>query len=385
MRCRIGQTRIRSIRTRPGISILTIQNIRTVVIITLQDALYKKLNAIIYAILAALFYAINIPCSKLLLNNVAPTFMAAFLYLGAGLGVGIMYVFHAKKESRDERIGREDIPYTLAMVVLDIIAPILLMIGVKLGTAANASLLGNFEIVATTLIAFGLFREKVSARLWGVISLITVASIILSFSGEGSFSFSLGSVFVLGATVCWGLENNCTRKISGKSTYEIVTIKGLGSGTGSFIVAMILGESIPGISYIAIIMILGVVAYGLSIFTYIRAQKTLGAAKTSAYYAIAPFIGVAMSAVFLKERFMVLFIIALIIMIAGTVLIVRDTLIHSHKHAHTHLITHTHDGSTHTHTIEHSHDHAHVINEGKHGHTHSVEELEIALGHRGAL
>ena len=90
-----------------------------------------------------------------------------------------------------------------------------------------------------------------------------------------------------------------------------------------------------------------------------------------------------MSAVFLKERFTMLFIIALIIMIAGTALIVRDTLIHSHKHAHTHLITHTHDGSTHTHVIEHSHAHVHVINEGKHGHTHSVEELEIALGHRG--
>ncbi|SEM68688.1 Permease of the drug/metabolite transporter (DMT) superfamily [Butyrivibrio sp. ob235] len=346
---------------------------------------YKKLNAIIYALLAALFYAINIPCSKLLLNNVPPTFMAAFLYMGAGLGVGIMYIFHAKKESTEERLGREDIPYTFAMVVLDIIAPILLMIGIKLGTAANASLLGNFEIVATTLIAFGLFREKVSARLRGAISLITVASIILSFSGEGSFFFSLGSVFVLGATVCWGLENNCTRKISGKSTYEIVTIKGIGSGTGSFIVAMVLGENIPRLSYIGIIMILGFVAYGLSIFTYIRAQKTLGAAKTSAYYAVAPFIGVVMSAVFLKERFTMLFIIALIIMITGTVLIVRDTLIHSHKHAHTHLITHTHDGSTHTHAIEHSHDHTHVIKEGKHGHTHSVEELETALGHRGAL
>ncbi|MCR5208978.1 MAG: EamA family transporter [Lachnospiraceae bacterium] len=344
---------------------------------------HKKLNAVIYAILAALFYAINIPCSKLLLNNVSPTFMAAFLYMGAGIGVGIMYIFHAKKEPRKERLGQEDIPYTLAMVGLDIIAPILLMIGVKLGSAANASLLGNFEIVATTLIAFGLFREKVSARLCGAISLITLASVILSFSGEGSFSFSLGSVFVLGATLCWGLENNCTRKISGKSTYEIVTIKGIGSGTGAFIVAMILGESIPGFSYMVLIMILGFVAYGLSIFTYIRAQKTLGAAKTSAYYAIAPFIGVLMSAVFLRERFTIMFIIALIIMILGTVLIVRDTLIHSHKHAHTHLITHTHDGSTHTHTIEHSHDHIHVINEGKHGHTHSAEELETAIGHRG--
>ncbi|MCR5771209.1 MAG: DMT family transporter [Butyrivibrio sp.] len=344
---------------------------------------YKKLNAIIYAVLAALFYAINIPCSKVLLNNVSPTFMAAFLYLGAGFGVGIMYIFHTKKESREERLGKLDIPYTLAMVVLDIIAPILLMIGVKLGTAANASLLGNFEIVATTLIAYGLFRERVSARMWGSISLITVASIVLSISGEGSFSFSLGSIFVIGATVCWGLENNCTRKISGKSTYEIVTIKGIGSGTGSFIVAMVLGESIPGFSYIALIMMLGFVAYGLSIFTYIRAQKTLGAAKTSAYYAIAPFIGVALSSVFLKERFTLMFIIALIIMIAGTVLIVRDTLIHSHKHAHTHLIIHTHDGTTHTHTIVHSHDHVHVINEGKHGHTHSVEELENDLGHGG--
>ncbi len=195
----------------------------------------------------------------------------------------------------------------------------------------------------------------------------------------------MGSIFIIGATVCWGLENNCTRKISGKSTYEIVTIKGIGSGAGSFIVAMVLGESIPRFSYIALIMMLGFVAYGLSIFTYIRAQKTLGAAKTSAYYAIAPFIGVALSTVFLKARFTLMFIIALVIMIAGTVLIVRDTLIHSHKHAHSHLIIHTHDGTTHTHTIVHSHDHVHVINEGKHGHTHSVEELETALGHRGAL
>ena len=143
---------------------------------------------------------------------------------------------------------------------------------------------------------------------------------------------------------------------------EIVTIKGLGSGTGSFIVAMALKEAIPGISYMALIMIPGYVAYGLSIFTYIRAQKTLRAAKTSAYYAIAPFVGVLLSALFLKESFTVVFIIALIIMIAGMALIVRDTLIHNHKHAH---------------------DRTHVINEEKHGHTHSISELEMTLGHRG--
>jgi drug/metabolite transporter (DMT)-like permease len=178
------------------------------------------------------------------------------------------------------------------MVVLDIIAPILLMMGISTGSAANASLLGNFEIVATTLIAFVIFKEKVSWKLWIAIVLVTVSSIIISFGGMDSLKFSIGSLLVIGATICWGLENNCTRKISGKSTYQIVTIKGLCSGIGSFIIALTLKESLPGVKNIIVILILGFVAYGLSIFTYVRAQNALGAAKTSAYYAAAPFIGV---------------------------------------------------------------------------------------------
>ena len=39
------------------------------------------------AIVAAVLYAINVPFSKILLNHVEPTMMAAFLYLGAGLGM----------------------------------------------------------------------------------------------------------------------------------------------------------------------------------------------------------------------------------------------------------------------------------------------------------
>lgn len=278
------------------------------------------------------FYALNVPCSKLLLSDVTPTFMAAFLYLGAGVGVGIMYFFHFKKEPKDERLQKKDLPYTFAMVVLDIIAPILLMFGVRLGTAANASLLGNFEIVATTIIAFMIFKEKVSKRLWGAIGLVTLSSIILSFAGNGSFDFSVGSVFVLGATVCWGFENNCTRSISEKSTYQIVTIKGICSGMGSLIVAAVMKETFPNAANILMVMLLGFVAYGLSIFTYIRAQKTLGAAKTSAYYAVAPFMGVFLSFVFLREGITISFIIALSIMIIATVIIIYDTLAHSHKH-----------------------------------------------------
>ena len=139
--------------------------------------------------------------------------------------------------------------------------------------------------------------------------------------------YTTAALLVLGATACWGLENNCTRSISEKSTYQIVTIKGFGSGIGSLIVAMTLGESLPEIRYILPAVLLGFVAYGLSIFTYIRAQKTLGAAKTSAFYAVAPFIGALLSFVFLRESLTTAYTIALVIMIIGTVIVVSDTLV----------------------------------------------------------
>ena len=285
----------------------------------------SKIKAVGYAIAAAVFYALNVPCSKLLLDKTGPAFMAAFLYLGAGIGVGAMYLAHYKHEPSSERLEKKDMPYTVGMVLLDIIAPILLMIGVNIGSASNASLLGNFEIVATTIIALFIFKEKVTGKLWAAIGLITISSIILSFGGEDSFSFSLGSLFVIGATACWGLENNCTRSISEKSTYQIVTIKGFGSGTGSLIVALVIGEKSPEPKYILPAIVLGFVAYGLSIFTYIRAQKDLGAAKTSAYYAIAPFIGALLSFVFLRESLTAAYPVALTVMIIGTVFVISDT------------------------------------------------------------
>lgn len=123
--------------------------------------------------------------------------MAGLLYLGAGLGVGAMYMFHRKKEKPEERLNKKDLPYTAGMVLLDIAAPIPLMIGINIATSANASLLGNFEIVATTVIALLLFNEKVSGKLWTAVALITLSSMLLSFGGSDSFSFSAASLFVM--------------------------------------------------------------------------------------------------------------------------------------------------------------------------------------------
>ena len=131
-----------------------------------------------------------------------------------------MYLFHSKSEKNIERLTKADLPYTVGMIVLDILAPIFLMIGINIGSTSNASLLGNFEIVATTLIALLIFKEVVTSRLWLSIGFITLSSIVLSFEGSGSFKFSLGSLFVILATCCWGLENNCTRMISDKNLHS---------------------------------------------------------------------------------------------------------------------------------------------------------------------
>lgn len=275
-------------------------------------------NNKICAVSAAVFYAINMPFSKLLLNNVEPTFMASFLYFGAGIGIGAIYLISGKYKVNENKLTKKDLPYTIGMILLDTAAPIFLMFGLLNASSANASLLNNFETVATSVIALMVFKEVIS-----------------------------------------------------KSTYEIVILKGIFSGLGSFLIALIKGENFPHFKYIAAVLILGFIAYGLSIFLYVCSQNTLGAAKTSAYYAISPFIGALLSFVILREAITANYVIALIIMIIGSALVVTDTIILNHTHLHTHTIVHTHNGSTHTHITEHAHEHSHYINTEKHTHYHN--------------
>lgn len=278
------------------------------------------------AILAAALYAINSPFSKLLLDYMPPTLMAGFLYIGAGLGMGVVAIIRKlnKREQHEQKIKKSDLPYTLSMIVLDIAAPIFLLIGLSYTTAANASLLNNFEIVATALIALMVFGERISGRLWAGIAFVVASCALLSFEEITSLHFSVGSLFVLLACVCWGIENNCTRKLSAKDPLEIVLLKGIFSGIGSVSIGWILGERITVLWSIPAVLAVGCVAYGLSIFFYVYAQRLLGAARTSAYYAIAPFIGALLSLIIFREMPQVTFFLALLLMAVGAWLCSSD-------------------------------------------------------------
>lgn len=337
----------------------------------MQNNLIRKLTPVFFALLAAILFGLNAPLAKLLLKEIDPLFLAALLYLGAGTGMLLVDSLRnlGSETRREARLSTDELPYIILMIILDIAAPISFLLGLRMTNASTAALLGNFEIAATAFFALVLFKEAIGRRLWLAIIMITAASILLSLHDLVDITFSPGALLVLVACLSWGIENNTTRKLSIKDPLQVVILKGFGAGLGALIIAAIWGRIQADLLHILSSLALGFVAYGLSIFFYVRAQRDLGAARTSAYYAAAPFIGMGLSWIMLKEPPSPTFLIALAIMLLGAGLAVSE------EHAHTHVhqaMTHEH---RHSHTDGH-HNHPHAPGfSGEHSHEHTHEEL----------
>jgi drug/metabolite transporter (DMT)-like permease len=209
-----------------------------------------RMNPAAQAIIAALLFGASAPLSKLLLADISPVMMAGMLYLGSGLAASFIIVIRRGVQTKpaEAKLNRQDMPWMmLAVLCGGIAAPILLMMGLSGTPAASASLLLNFESVATTIIAAVVFKEAIGKRLWTALSLITAGSILLSWHPADAWGFSWQTAAIGGACLLWGLDNNFTRKISARDPLAIVSIKGLGAGVFSFSLSMILNESLPAL------------------------------------------------------------------------------------------------------------------------------------------
>lgn len=331
----------------------------------------KNLVYILQALSAALFFGASAPIAKLLLGDIAPIFLASFLYLGSGMGITLTKLFQPKGIEAD--IHRADVKWLAGAIISGgILAPIVLMVSLQNTPASTASLLLNFEGVGTTLIALLFFKEAISRRAWTAIIVITLAGIFLSTDFSGGFGISLGALGVILACVLWGVDNNFTRNISGKDPLVIVAWKGLVAGSFSFILAWALGNPFPSLTPILGTMFLGFFSYGLSTMLFIRSMRGLGAARTSALYGTAPLAGVLLSIFMFGEFPSFFFIIAAILMVGGALLLINES--HSHSHVHTaifHEHSHSHDDLMHGHDDSkgvHSHEHEHPAVEHEHDH-----------------
>lgn len=334
----------------------------------------QNLVPFLQALAAAALFGVSAPFAKLFLGEVEPVILAAFLYLGSGLGLLLLKGIQKLGETAvlaETPIGKEDIPWLAGAILAGgIAAPIVLLFSLRETAAATASLLLNFEGVATTLIAALAFKEAVTRRAWLAILAITAATMLLSYSPGSNWGFSLGALGILLACVLWGIDNNFTRNISAKDPLTIVIIKGLAAGLFSLLLAMLLGNAWPSWATILGALVLGSLSYGLSITLFIRAMRHLGAARTSALFGTAPLAGVAVSLLLFSETPGVLFLLALPLTIAGAIFLVNEE--HSHFHAHAatfHNHWHRHDDE------HHLHDHDGEEAEEAHAHPHHHEPL----------
>jgi drug/metabolite transporter (DMT)-like permease len=334
---------------------------------------------IIQALTAALLFGASAPLAKLLLGEVQPIPLAAFLYLGSGLGLLSLkgyQRFIQRSTEREAQIQKADLPWLVGAILAGgVAAPIILLFSLQKTPAATASLLLNFEGVATTLIAALLFKESISRRAGWAMALITLSGIFLSINPNATWGFSLGAIGILAACLLWGLDNNFTRNISAKDPLMIVTLKGLGAGSFSLGLALILGQQIPVPGIILGALLLGSLSYGLSIVLFIHAMRGLGAARTSTLFGAAPLAGMGLSFLLFRELPNWLFLIAFPLMLLGTLFLLGE----EHEHHHLHALTvHEH---AHVHTDgHHNHDHAGEYAE-KHSHIHQHSDLDHAHDH----
>ena len=328
---------------------------------------------VLQALTAALLFGASAPFAKLLLGGIEPILLAGLLYLGSGLGLLIAKIFRSfTRRSADAEAGLKGRDFgwlTGAILAGGVAAPIILLISLDRTPAATASLLLNFEVVATTLIAVLVFREAVGKKVAFAITLITLASILLSVDMKSSWGFSLGALGILAACVLWGIDNNFTRNISSKDPTTITLLKGFIGGSFSVGLALLLGNRLPAVGLVLAALALGAFSYGLSIVLFIRAMRGMGAARTSALFSTAPLAGLLLSMLIFRVLPGWVFLPALVLAALGTWLLVNEQHQHEHEHA---AVTHEH---AHTHTDgHHSHDHNEkVITKHSHEHVHPLQ------------
>lgn len=346
------------------------------------------------AIAAAILFGASVPFSKRLLDTVPPTTLAGLLYLGSGVGLaGWRFVRRlgpraAQGSQQEAALTRKDWPWLgLAILFGGVLAPVLLMFGLRATSAATSSLLLNLEGVLTALLAWFVFREHFDRRIALGMAAIVAGGVLLSWQGNsGSARISWGTLAIVGACLGWAADNNLTRKVSAADPMEIAMWKGLIAGTVNFSLGWILEPQTVSISW-AWASLLGFLSYGLSLAAFVLALRHLGTARTGAYFSMAPFVGVILSLVFLREIPALLFWPAAGLMAFGVWLHLSERHEHEHTHepsAHEHL--HVHD-EHHQHAhgpedpIGEPHSHFHQHDRLVHSHPHTPD-LHHRHGHR---
>ncbi|WP_345792432.1 EamA family transporter [Thauera sp. JM12B12] len=326
---------------------------------------------VIHALLAAALFGASTPFAKLLVGEMSPWLLAGLLYLGSGLGLTAVRLVRDRGWTQSG-LASVDWPWLLGAILFGGVAgPLALMFGLTRTTGATASLLLNLEAVLTAVIAWGVFRENADRRIVLGMLAIVAGGVVLSWSGIGAGTDDwLGALAIVGACLCWAIDNNLTRRVSASDALFVAAAKGVAAGSVNVGLAFVLGASLPAGPVLLGTLAVGLLGYGISLVLFVLALRGLGTARTGAYFSTAPFIGAAVSLLLLGESTSTAFWIAAALMAFGVWLHLTE----HHEHAHVHEpMEHSH---RHVHDAHHQHVHPFPwAGDEPHAHWHRHERL----------
>jgi|ERR1051326_2039406 drug/metabolite transporter (DMT)-like permease len=328
------------------------------------------------ALLAAVLFGLSAPIAKILVGNLPPQLLAGLLYIGSGVGLTVLRFVRPTAVARDTALHSSDIPFLAGAIAFGgIVAPVLLMFGLHQTRASSASLLLNLEAVFTALIAWAFFHENIDSRIAAGLLVIVIGGVVLSWNGSVELTHYSGPLAIVGACLCWGIDNNLTQKLSGADPVWIASLKGLVAGIVNTVLAAWLGQwHATRLTWAA--LALGFLTYGLSLVLYIRALRELGTARTGNYFSVAPFVGALAGVVLWREPVTIGLLGAGALMAVGVWLHLTER--HEHRHIHEPM-THEHK---HSHDEHHQHEHLPDDPVGEpHTHPHRHERLEHSHPH----
>jgi drug/metabolite transporter (DMT)-like permease len=332
--------------------------------------------AVLAGLAAAVLFGASTPFAKLLLNGIGPWMLAGLLYLGSGLGLTLVAFLRPKTEA----ISRADAPWLAAAVVFGgVLAPVLLMWGLTGAEGSTASLLLTTEGVFTSLLAWATFKENIGQRIAYGMGAITLGALALAWDGTPSLTNLGPPAAILGACLCWGIDNNLTRKVSLSDPVRIASLKGLAAGSCNLVLALMVAQDhLPGLEPTLMAAAVGFLGYGVSLVLYVLALRGLGSARAGAYFSMAPLIGALLALPLLGESPSPRLAAAAIAMGLGLWLHLTER----HEHRHDHPVmdhSHPHDHSDPHHS--HVHDHGEETPTGPHSHPHHHSGLEHVHAH----
>jgi drug/metabolite transporter (DMT)-like permease len=339
-----------------------------------DSAMNDRLHGVLLALLAAALFGASTPFAKLLLGAMGPTTLAGLLYLGAGGGLAVALAVRILFRFRrvEAPLTVADWPWLAGVVIAGgLVGPILLMVGLRATPAASAALLLNLESLFTLLIAWLIFHESVDRRVGlGALAILAGAAIL---SWQGDFGgLRPGALAVAGACLAWAIDNNLTRKLAAADPMMIVMVKGAVAGPITLAIAAAVGEPFPTPDLAVAAGVLGIIGYGGSLIGFVLALRHLGAARTGAYFATAPFLGAVIAVALLDESLTPQLIGAGVLMLAGVYLHLTER--HAHPHVHGGMV------HQHRHTHDDHHQHRHRPNDPP-GEPHAHEHIHARLEH----